>query len=71
MLVCCYLLTSLAICMYPRLHLPVGYHGRSSSVVVSGTPVRRPMGQTSQDPKGPPEFGPCRLFDMELVRCWT
>ena len=31
------------------LHLPVGYHGRSSSVVVSGTDVRRPMGQTKAD----------------------
>jgi hypothetical protein len=32
-----------------RLHLPVGYHGRASSVVVSGTPIRRPMGQMRPD----------------------
>ena len=32
-----------------RLHLPVGYHGRSSSIVVSGTPVRRPCGQSRTD----------------------
>lgn len=31
------------------LHLPVGYHGRASSVVVDGTPVRRPCGQTTPD----------------------
>lgn len=34
---------------YHRVHLPVGYHGRASSVVVSGTPVRRPVGQTRPD----------------------
>ena len=32
------------------LYLPVGYHGRSSSIVVSGTPIRRPNGQTRPDP---------------------
>ena len=47
------------------LHIPVGYHGRSSSVVVSGTPVRRPLGQT-KPADAPPEFGPCRLLDFEL-----
>ncbi|MFT4605899.1 MAG: fumarylacetoacetase [Rhodothermales bacterium] len=47
------------------LHIPVGYHGRSSSVVVSGTPVRRPLGQT-KPADGPPMFGPCRLLDFEL-----
>lgn len=47
------------------LHLPVGYHGRASSVVVSGTDVRRPKGQTKPD-DGPPVFGPCRLLDFEL-----
>ncbi len=46
-------------------HLPVGYHGRASSVVVSGTDVVRPSGQTK--PKdGSPEHGPCRLLDYEL-----
>ncbi|XP_061185436.1 fumarylacetoacetase-like [Saccostrea echinata] len=47
-------------------HLPVGYHGRASSVVVSGTPVRRPNGQTRPDESQPPVFGPCKLFDFEL-----
>jgi len=32
-----------------RTHIPVGYHGRASSVVVSGTPIRRPNGQTKAD----------------------
>eukprot|EP01062_Namystynia_karyoxenos_P062167 TRINITY_DN55096_c0_g1_i1.p1 TRINITY_DN55096_c0_g1~~TRINITY_DN55096_c0_g1_i1.p1 ORF type:complete len:449 (+),score=147.93 TRINITY_DN55096_c0_g1_i1:77-1348(+) len=48
------------------LHLPVGYHGRSSSIVVSGTPVRRPIGQTRPDDSKPPQFGPCKLLDMEV-----
>ena len=50
-------------------HLPVGYHGRASSVVVSGTPIRRPWGQilenAAADPKRP-TFSPCRRLDMEL-----
>ncbi|GAB1292300.1 Fumarylacetoacetase [Apodemus speciosus] len=48
------------------LHLPVGYHGRASSVVVSGTPIRRPMGQMRPDNSKPPVYGACRLLDMEL-----
>jgi fumarylacetoacetase len=48
------------------LHLPVGYHGRASSVVVSGTPVRRPNGQTQPEEKKPPVFGPSKLLDFEL-----
>ncbi|HHL71956.1 MAG TPA: fumarylacetoacetase, partial [Bacteroidetes bacterium] len=48
------------------LHLPVGYHGRASSVVLSGTPVRRPVGQTRPDENQPPVFGPSRLVDFEL-----
>uniref|UniRef100_A0A8C0PLX0 Fumarylacetoacetase n=1 Tax=Canis lupus familiaris TaxID=9615 RepID=A0A8C0PLX0_CANLF len=48
------------------LHLPVGYHGRASSVVVSGTPIRRPMGQMSPDDSKPPVYGACKLLDMEL-----
>lgn len=36
-------------CSFTRLHLPVGYHGRASSVVVSGTPIRRPVGQMKPD----------------------
>ena len=48
------------------LHLPVGYHGRSSSVVVSGTDIRRPMGQTKADDADRPSYGPSRLMDFEL-----
>ncbi|CAK6442380.1 unnamed protein product [Pipistrellus nathusii] len=48
------------------LHLPVGYHGRASSIVVSGTPVRRPMGQMRPDDSKPPVFGPSKLLDIEL-----
>jgi fumarylacetoacetase len=47
-------------------HLPVGYHGRASSVVVSGTPINRPLGQTLPVEGENPVFGPCRLFDFEL-----
>uniref|UniRef100_A0A336M9I7 Fumarylacetoacetase n=1 Tax=Culicoides sonorensis TaxID=179676 RepID=A0A336M9I7_CULSO len=47
-------------------HLPVGYHGRASSVVVSGTPIRRPYGQTLPVDGADPVFGPCRLLDFEL-----
>jgi len=48
------------------LHLPVGYHGRASSVVVSGTPVRRPMGQVKADDATSPSFSSCMLLDFEL-----
>uniref|UniRef100_A0A096NMX9 Fumarylacetoacetase n=1 Tax=Papio anubis TaxID=9555 RepID=A0A096NMX9_PAPAN len=48
------------------LHLPVGYHGRASSIVVSGTPIRRPMGQMKPDDSKPPVYGACKLLDMEL-----
>jgi fumarylacetoacetase len=48
------------------LHLPVAYHGRASSVVVSGTPVRRPCGQTLPKDADRPVFGPSRLLDFEL-----
>ena len=48
------------------LHLPVGYHGRASSVVVSGTDVVRPSGQLKPDDAAPPVFGPSRLLDIEL-----
>jgi fumarylacetoacetase len=63
-------------------HIPVGYHGRASSVVVSGTPLHRPKGkvlswlswmrliamiQGQRKPEdGPPTYGPCRLMDFEL-----
>ncbi|MCB0793261.1 MAG: fumarylacetoacetase [Flavobacteriales bacterium] len=48
------------------LHLPVGYHGRASSVVVSGQEVRRPNGQTRPDDQAPPIFGPSKQLDFEL-----
>jgi fumarylacetoacetase len=47
-------------------HLPVGYHGRASSIVVSGTPIHRPKGQTKADDASAPTFGPCKLLDFEL-----
>ena len=45
--------------------VPIGYHGRSSSIVVSGTAVRRPVGQSSGDGQGPPTFGPSIRLDYE------
>ncbi|HEY1860758.1 MAG TPA: fumarylacetoacetase [Gemmataceae bacterium] len=48
------------------LHLPVAYHGRASSVVVSGTDLRRPHGQTKADDADAPSFGPSRNVDFEL-----
>merc|ERR1712137_1212922 len=47
------------------LHLPVGYHGRASSVIVSGTPLHRPMGQLKPE-EGDPTWGACRLLDFEI-----
>ncbi len=47
-------------------HIPIGYHGRSSTVVVSGTPVKRPHGQLKADDAAAPVFGPCKLLDYEL-----
>ncbi len=48
------------------LHIPVGYHGRSSSIVPSGIPVHRPMGQTLPAGENTPLFGPSRTIDFEL-----
>ncbi len=48
------------------LHLPVAYHGRCSSIVVSGTPIRRPCGQSKPDNKESPVYGPSRTLDFEL-----
>lgn len=48
------------------LHLPVAYHGRASSVVVSGTDLHRPKGQTKADNAAAPTFGPSRSVDFEL-----
>lgn len=47
-------------------YVPIGYHGRSSSIVASGTPVRRPRGQTLPDENAPPVFGPSRVLDYEV-----
>ena len=47
-------------------HLPVGYHGRASSIVVSGTDITRPKGQTKPKDDEPPVYGPSRLLDFEL-----
>jgi len=48
------------------LHIPIGYNGRASSVVVSGTPVRRPWGQLKSPDQDVPAFLPSRRFDLEL-----
>jgi fumarylacetoacetase len=48
------------------LHLPVAYHGRASSVVVSGTDLHRPWGQTKSESASAPSFGPSRSVDFEL-----
>lgn len=48
------------------LHIPVGYHGRASSIVVSGTEITRPKGQTIAPDATQPTFGPSRLLDFEL-----
>jgi fumarylacetoacetase len=46
--------------------VPIGYHGRASSIVPSGTTVSRPSGQTRDDAGAPPVFGPSRRLDYEL-----
>ena len=48
------------------LHMPIGYNGRASSVVVSGTPIRRPMGQLKLPDQENPIFAPCKKLDFEL-----
>ncbi|WP_265428075.1 fumarylacetoacetase [Chryseobacterium sp. YIM B08800] len=47
-------------------HLPVGYHGRASSIVVSGTEINRPKGQMKPADADKPVFGPCKQLDFEL-----
>jgi fumarylacetoacetase len=47
-------------------HLPVGYHGRASSIVVSGTPIKRPKGQMKPVDADLPVFGPTKRLDIEL-----
>ncbi|MBM9596243.1 fumarylacetoacetase [Roseitranquillus sediminis] len=48
------------------LHIPIGYNGRASTVVVSGTEIRRPLGQTRAKDADKPVFGPSRRLDIEL-----
>lgn len=48
------------------LHMPIGYNGRASTVVVSGTQVRRPRGQLKPPDANAPSFAPCRRLDYEL-----
>jgi len=47
-------------------HIPVGYHGRSSSIIVSETPIHRPKGQKKPPTEDVPVFGTCNLLDFEL-----
>jgi fumarylacetoacetase len=48
------------------LHMPIGYNGRASTVVVSGTPIRRPRGQLRPPGAEVPDFGACKRLDFEL-----
>ena len=47
-------------------HMPIAYNGRASTVVVSGTPIRRPLGQYRVEGQDKPAFGPCRRLDLEV-----
>ncbi|WP_349352652.1 MULTISPECIES: fumarylacetoacetase [unclassified Flagellimonas] len=47
-------------------HIPVGYHGRASSIIVSGQPIHRPKGQTMPNGAESPVFGPTKRLDFEL-----
>ena len=51
-------------------HIPIGYHGRAGTVVVSGTPVRRPHGQRKPPEADAPTFGPSTQLDVELEMGW-
>ncbi len=52
--------------------VPIGYHGRASSIVPSGTPIRRPSGQVKGEGDAPPEMGPTRALDYECeVAAWV
>ena len=48
------------------LYIPVGYHGRASSVILSGQNIHRPKGQIKPNPEEAPIYAPCRLLDFEL-----
>jgi fumarylacetoacetase len=47
-------------------YIPIGYHGRASSIVISGTDVKRPKGQNRADADAPPVFIPCKNLDYEM-----
>jgi len=47
-------------------HMPIAYHGRASSIILSGTPIHRPKGQTKTDGQVNPVFGPTKALDFEL-----
>ncbi len=47
-------------------YLPIGYHGRASSIVISGTDIKRPHGQNRSDQEAPPVFIPCKNLDYEM-----
>ena len=47
-------------------YVPIGYHGRASSIQVSGAPVKRPSGQVATSPGQPPRYGPSQALDYEL-----
>jgi len=46
--------------------VPIGYHGRASSITMTDTPIVRPFGQTKADDAAAPTFGPCKMLDHEL-----
>ena len=48
------------------LHIPIAYHGRSSSIIISGVDIKRPKGQTCPVPNAPPVFGASKQMDFEL-----
>jgi fumarylacetoacetase len=48
------------------LHVPIAYHGRASSIVISGTDLHRPLGQSRADDAPAPSFGPSKMVDFEL-----
>ncbi|MEK7857014.1 MAG: fumarylacetoacetase [Acidobacteriota bacterium] len=47
-------------------YVPIGYHGRASSIVISGTDIKRPKGQNRTDQEAPPVFIPCKSLDYEM-----
>lgn len=47
-------------------YVPIGYHGRASSIVISGTEIKRPHGQNRSDQEAPPVFIPCKNLDYEM-----